>query len=174
MVTNPANPSGALLAVPHETYRGATRVTNTYCVTCHRATPPAGYEAAKDAYTETQFTNNEVKPDRVLHRVHVDKVRMDWPPYAGRGYDHPEYPYQGDVNKTRCAMCHSVHPTARGLDLLPTVILSRTKSGAGYNGKAGCGVGANCHTCAFCHASPGGPGVDCTCYHGAGYHGIVY
>lgn len=183
MVTNPTDPNGPLLSVTHQTYRSVSMLGNAYCTTCHRATPPAGYETAKDPDTGTLFTNAQAKPDRVLHRVHVAKVRPDQPPYASRSYDHPEYPYRGDVNKTWCVMCHSVHPTTQALDLLPSVFISRTRGSSGYNGKAGCSLSGSCHTCSYCHGAdgattqngPGGPGVDCRCYHGTGGdHGIVY
>lgn len=187
-VKNPADPNGALITAAKETYRGQSMLSNSYCLSCHTTSPPAGYSTAKDPYTQSQFTNVETptKPDTSLHRVHVVKVRPDQPgipPFGSRSYDHPEYPYRGDVNNVRCVMCHSVHPTyPTAFDLRTDAITSRTKTGSGYNGKAGCGVGTGCHACSYCHGAdgvatqngPGGPGVDCRCYHSAGTHGIVY
>lgn len=178
-VKNPV--TGAAMSVPKENYRNQTLVKNSYCESCHNANPPAGYEAAKDPYTETEFTNAQAKPDKDLHRVHVSKIRPDIPwisPFGDRSYDHPEYPYLGDINDARCTMCHSVHTNGKPYNLLPSVIITRTKSGSAYNGKPGCGVGAGCHTCNYCHAAPGGPAVDCSACSGdhfdPGIHGIVY
>lgn len=175
LVKNPANPTGPLMQVPKAPYRGQTMISDSYCLGCHKTPKAAGYPTAKDPYTETQFTNAQAKPDTSLHRVHVLKIQPDQTMWGDRNYEH-DYPYRGNVNTVRCVQCHSVHPTSPApYNLKTSLITNRTKTGNAYNGKPGCSVTGGCHTCNWCHASPGGPGVDCTCGHSdPGYHGVAY
>lgn len=180
-VKNPADGT-SLITKPTENWRGGTWSATTYCTGCHTASPPAWLPAtARNPYAATtRFWNQSsfqvwsgslgrmVNNDQNLHNVHINKVEPGWADHYGG--------VTGDLNKTKCGQCHSVHQTSRTRNLSPTYFSSITGSYSGnWAGKNGCTVTGGCHGCAWCHYSPGSPASACyECdWHGYNAHPTI-
>lgn len=175
-VKDPLNPTGPQIVPAKETYRGESMLSNSYCQKCHTATPPSWLSPAprNPLADSTKFWNQSKwvaygnrYNDQNLHNVHLNRIWSSSPYHNG---------ITGDLDKIRCNQCHSVHPTIVGRNFVSSRLSAFTGTYSGnWQTKNGCTVGSGCHTCNWCHASPGAPATACwSCsYHSYYPHSAV-
>lgn len=191
-VKNPV--TGVRETVSKTGYRTDSVLPNEYCLACHKTPAPTGYATAKNPFAPTTNFKNAGplfwQGDPNLHNVHVNRIWVaGYNSYTGRSHGVYHYGTSGDNNRVRCNQCHRVHQQKTGEPALPYNLGAKYISAVSrpYSGgiatapKAGCSVAGNCHTCSWCHASPGNPTPSSTsnaCYqcswHTTPHSGVDY